>query len=131
MAERTPVIPPGAEAHYDEWKLSPGLRVGRTLYCSGQIGMAHDGSIPADPEQQFTLVFENLGAVLRAAGASFEDVVELTSFHVGLRRDLDVFLAVKDRYVGRPYPAQTAIGVAELGLPGLLVEVRAIAVLAG
>ena len=130
-APRAAVVPPGAEVQYSGWKLSPALRVGNVLYCSGQIGMAADGSIPAEAEQQIALAFENLGAVLAAAGAGFGDVVELTSFHVGLQRDLDAFVAVRDRFLREPWPAQTAVGVAELGVPGLRIELRAVAVLGG
>ena len=50
---------------------------------------------------------------------------------VGLRRDLDVFTRVRDRFIGEPYPAQTAVGVAELGLAGAVIELKATAVLPG
>lgn len=131
MTERQAVIPKGFEVQYDGWKLSPALRVGCTIYCSGQIGIGMDGTLPADPREQFTLAFENVKAVLEAAGASFADVVEISSFHVGLLEHLEAFMGVRDRYIGQPYPAQTAVGVAELAMPGALVEIRATAVLRG
>ncbi|MBW2422137.1 MAG: RidA family protein [Deltaproteobacteria bacterium] len=129
MAEQTIVIPKGLEVQYEEWKLAPGVRVGGTLYCSGQLGIGPDGALPEDPEAQFVNAFEAVGAVLEAAGGGFSDMVELTSFHVGLRQHLDLFQQVKERFVDEPYPAHTAVGVAELGLPGALVELKATAVL--
>jgi enamine deaminase RidA (YjgF/YER057c/UK114 family) len=63
-------------------------------------------------------------SVLAAAKLDFGDVVELTTFHVGLREHLGTFVAVKDRYLEAPYPAWTAIGVVELAVPGALVEIR-------
>ena len=129
MAEREIVIPKGMENQYEEWEIAPGFRVGDTLYCSGQIGFAADGSLPSDPETQFVNAFEQVGAILREAGASFADIVEVSSFHVGLVEHMDVFSKVRARYLTKPFPAETAVGVAELGIPGALLEVRVIAVL--
>jgi enamine deaminase RidA (YjgF/YER057c/UK114 family) len=85
------------------------------------------GSTAADPEAQFTQAFESLKSVLTTAGVSFSDVIEMTTFHVGLRDHLSTFMKVKDRYLQAPYPAWTAIGVSELAIPGGLVEVKVIA----
>jgi hypothetical protein len=67
--------------------------------------------------------FEQVRAVLAEAGLDFSDVVELTTFHVGLEH-LRVFGAVKDRHLAAPYPAWTAIGVSALAFPGGLAEVK-------
>ena len=127
MAARELVIPKGMQNQYEEWQIAPGLRVGDTLYCSGQLGIGPDGTLPDDPEQQLVNAFEHVKAVLAAAGADFGDVVELSSFHVGLVSQLGIFAEVRDRYLSAPYPAQTAVGVAELGLPGAIVEIKATA----
>jgi enamine deaminase RidA (YjgF/YER057c/UK114 family) len=66
-------------------------------------------------------------ANLRVAGLGFEHVVDMTSYHVGLRRHLTAFVKVKDEFISEPYPAWTAIGVTELITEGTLVEIRAIA----
>jgi enamine deaminase RidA (YjgF/YER057c/UK114 family) len=68
-----------------------------------------------------------LQSVLTTAGVSFGDVVEMTTFHVGLRAHLTTFMKVKDRYMQAPYPSWTAIGVSELAFPGGIVEVKVIA----
>jgi len=47
---------------------------------------------------------------------------------VGLRDEMDAFVRVRARFLSEPWPAQTAVGVAELGLPGALIELRATAV---
>jgi len=129
MGERQTIVPKGYEVQYEEWGLAPAVRVGDTLYCAGQLGIGPDGALPPDPEAQLVQAFEHVKAVLEAAGASFEDVVELTSFHVGLVAELETFTKVRNRYIGEPYPAQTAVGVAELGLPGAIVELKATAVI--
>lgn len=129
MADRTLVIPKGMENQYEEWQIAPGVRVGDTLYCSGQIGFASDGSLPKDPEAQYVNAFEAVGAILAEAGGSFADLVEVSSFHIDLVAHMDLFQKVRARYIAKPYPAETAVGVAELGIPGALLEIRATAVL--
>jgi len=121
------VIPKGMESYYERLHFAPAVRAGDRLYCAGVIGVAPDGKAPEDPEAQFTLAFELLHSVLAAAGASFTDLVDLTTFHVGLRTHVRAFARVKDRFVREPYPAWTAIGVSELLVPGGLVEIRAVA----
>lgn len=80
-----------------------------------------------EPEAQFATAFEALEDVLVAAGATLADIVELTSYHVEIGRHMDTFMRVRDRYLGEPYPAWTAIGVSELVMPGGLMELRAVA----
>jgi enamine deaminase RidA (YjgF/YER057c/UK114 family) len=120
------IIPKGMEYFYEQFHFAPAVRVGDVLHCSGQLGWAGPGQrVSADPKEQFALAFENLRRVLEAAGATFADVFELTTFHVGLQQHLRVFMAVKDSVLPAPHPAWTAIGITELAVPGALVEIRA------
>jgi enamine deaminase RidA (YjgF/YER057c/UK114 family) len=121
------VIPKGMETFYDRLHFAPAVRDGNRLYCSGVSGVGGDGKAPDDPEAQFTQAFELLQSVLTTAGVSFADVIELTTFHVGLQESLRTFAKVRDRYLREPYPAWTAIGVTELAVPGGLVEIKVIA----
>jgi enamine deaminase RidA (YjgF/YER057c/UK114 family) len=115
-------------AHYpEEWHLAPVLETGVFLFLSGQTGTRPDGSVSPDPETQFRDAFGSIEANLAAAGAGFADVVEMTTYHVDLRKHLDVFIKVKDEHVHAPYPAWSAIGVTELITEGTLVEIRVIA----
>lgn len=118
------VIPASMQAMYDRFHFAPAVRAGDLLLCSGQIGVSSDGRAPDDLDKQFTLAFEAVKAILDEAKLDFSDVVELTTFHVGLLSQLGAFMAVKDRYLPAPFPAWTAIGVSELALPGGLAEVR-------
>lgn len=81
-----------------------------------------------DPDAQFAVAFETLRAILREGGADLADVVEITSYHVGIAAHMEAFMRVWARYLSEPYPAWTAVGVAELIVPGGLVELRAVAV---
>ena len=127
MDKNAVVIPKGQEPFYEQYHFAPAVKDGDRLFCSGVIGIGADGKPSSDPEAQFTQAFETLSAVLATAGVSFADVVEITTFHVGLQQHLGKFMKVKDKYLREPYPAWTAIGITELAVPGGLVEVRATA----
>jgi enamine deaminase RidA (YjgF/YER057c/UK114 family) len=118
------LVPKGMEMVYDRFHFAPAVRAGKWLRCSGQLGTDDSFRVIAEPEAQFAQAFENAKSVLAAAKLDFRDVVELTTFHVGLREHLGTFMKVKDRYLEAPYPAWTAIGVVELAVPGALVEIR-------
>ncbi len=108
-------------------KFSQALRAGDLVFCSGQTGIAADGSTPADPAEQYALAFDSLRKVLADVGCVPEDVVDLTSFHIDYPQHMQEFIAAKAAFHGDARPAWTAIGVAKLGTPGALVEVKAIA----
>ena len=65
--------------------------------------------------------------ILREAGSSLDDVVEIVSYHVSMA-ELEKFRKVKSEFLTKNFPAWTAIGVEELVFPGLLIEIKATAV---
>jgi enamine deaminase RidA (YjgF/YER057c/UK114 family) len=119
---------PGLEAFNEQRHFSHVVAAGGLLLLSGVTGTHADGTVSPDPEEQFERAFAHLRRYLAAAGASLADVAEITSYYVGLREHLETFMAVKDRHLVKPYPAWSAIGVAELITEGALVELRAVAV---
>jgi enamine deaminase RidA (YjgF/YER057c/UK114 family) len=80
-----------------------------------------------DFKAQVRLTFENLRTVLEKAGASLDNVVKLGSYFVGIE-NLPDYGAVQAEFFKGKTPAQTAVGVAGLALPGMLIEVEAYAV---
>lgn len=120
--------PPGTEAVAEQYRLSQAMRVGNTIWVSGQVGAAADRTIPEGIEAQTRLTFENLKTVLESAGATLDDIVELTLLLTDTSIDLSPFQRVKDEYIRPPYPAITGFGVSSLALPGLLLEIRAVAI---
>lgn len=124
MSKFDVIIPDALRPFYETLHFAPAVKLDGRLYCSGMLGLGPDGKPVPDPEGQFVQVFESLQALLALDGATFADVLDVTSYHVDFSRHLPVFAAVKDRYVPAPYPAWTAVGVAELALPGALVEVK-------
>ena len=107
---------------------APAVRVDGTIFCAGQVGRTFDLEVIEDPESQFIAAWENLRLVLTLGQCTFDDVVDMTTYHVNMREHMDVFRAVKDRMFPRNTCAWTCIGVAELAHPGLLAEIKCVAV---
>ena len=122
------IVPPAFQAFHDAYHFSPATRVGDTIWVSGQVGADAEGNIGAEVQAQARIAFESLKHVLEAAGASLADVVELTTFHTDLHGEMEAFATVKDEYFPSRYPSWTGVGVAQLALPELRVEIRAVAV---
>lgn len=102
---------------------------GRHVYISGQLARDVHGNIVGrgDMRAQLGQVGENLKAALKAAGATLDDVVKITTYAT----DLDEFFRHVDlraEYFGRALPASTAVQVARLSHPDFLVEIEALAV---
>lgn len=121
------IIPESSRDHYDRWHFSPAVESGGFVFVSGCTGARDDGTVSGDLSQEFRQAFETVHLSLREAGLGFDDVVDITTYHVGLQAHLRDFMAVKDKYVPEPYPAWTAVGVTELAVPGANIEIRVIA----
>ena len=125
MAE--PVIPASMQKSYDNFGFAPGVKHGDLLICSGQLGTQADGSVPESTEEEFRLAWHSVGKILEEAGLTYADIVEFTTYHVGLQANLGTFMKVKAEFINEPYPAWTAIGITELAVPGARVEIRVMA----
>ena len=125
---RQSINPPGTEAMYDALHFSQATRVGDLIWVSGQVGIDANMAPGEGMEAQARLAFRSLKTVLEAAGASMADIVELTTFHIDLRGEMRDFVKVKDEFLPDRYPSWTAVGVTQLALPELRVEIRAVAV---
>ena len=110
------------------WLLSGGAR-GGLLFLAGQMPVNRQAQVvgAGDIRAQTRQTFENLKAVLAAAGSSLDDLVELVSYHTDMA-DLPGVMEVKGEYIPGDFPAWTAVGVSALALPGQLIEVKAVAV---
>ncbi len=130
MSKREAVFPANRHALYEAHRYSAAVRSGELLFVSGQVGSREDGSPEPDFTTQVELAFQNLEAVLAAAGCTFNDVVDVTSFHTDPESQFGAVMEVKNRVFNEaPYPAWTAIGVNWLA--GFDFEIKAIARLRG
>ncbi len=121
------IIPDDLKSYYDDWHMSPGLVCDGFVFFTGFTGTRADGGLSSDPETQIRDAFAKVQSVLEAGGIGFGHLVEMTSYHVGLRDHLDIFKSVRDSFVVEPYPAWTAIEVAGFVREGAIVEIRVIA----
>ena len=98
------------------------------VYAAGQVGFSPEG--PNDFQSQVDRSFDNLLAVLKASGASAEDVVKITLLIVDHSPEKLAYLGIKRRAVfGDQPPASTLIPVTRLYADGVLFEIDATAVL--
>lgn len=112
MTQRKAIFPADRHALYDEHGYSAAIKSGDLLFVSGQVGSRADGTPEPDFEQQVRLAFQNLKATLAAAGCTFDDIIDVTSFHTDPENQFGTILAVKQEiFDTRPYPNWTAIGV--------------------
>ncbi|WP_299024679.1 RidA family protein [uncultured Sulfitobacter sp.] len=127
MTPNDAVVPAGMENYVTDWQMSPAIWAGDMLFLTGMTGAGPDGGVSDDPQTQITLAFERASAVLAHAGLSFDDVVEMTSYHKDIAGHIDVFRSIRAQYVKTPFPAWTAIEVTGFVTPGTLVELRIVA----
>jgi enamine deaminase RidA (YjgF/YER057c/UK114 family) len=148
MSSRTVIIPKGMELLFEKFHYCPGIKVGNTLYISGQVGRDENLQVVKGIEAQFVQAFENVNKVLEAGKATFDNVVEMITYHVtkaGLGElqtealasaespnvipFLPIFMQVKDRYFTKNFPTWTGLAVAGLSTPGLIVEIKCTAII--
>ncbi len=125
--QRRSLFPEGTKASADQIRVSPGIVSGNHVFLTGLTGSRSDGSMPEDFDEQVRNAFEKIQIVLNEAGLDCGAIVEMTSYHVGLREHFDAFCAIREEYVQEPYPAWTAVEVAGLRREGAVVEIRVIA----
>ena len=124
---RRALIPASLAPSVNRLRLSPGILSGDHVFLTGMTGSRADGTMPDRDVEQFHTAFQKIGAVLAEAGLGFDAIVEMTSYHIGLRDHFDRFDAVRSQYVTAPFPAWTAVEVAGLRRLGAVVEIRVIA----
>jgi enamine deaminase RidA (YjgF/YER057c/UK114 family) len=98
----------------------------RPVFCSGQLGIGADDSVPATVEGQAALCFENIKTILAAAGLGLSDIIRVNAYVTG-REHMKGYMAVRDRYVGDPPPASTLMIVSGFTRPEFLVEIEVVA----
>jgi len=122
------VIDPGW-AWDDRLPLAQGKQLGNTIYVSGQVAYNANGQLvgEGDIKAQTRQVFQNIKDILTAAGAGMDDIIKINTYITDQSKFMDM-LAVRSEIFGDNPPASTAVVVAGLAFPGLLIEVEAIAI---
>lgn len=110
---------------WQEWGFSDAIVVGNTAYLSGVVAGTKDGD--TNLEDAYARAFDRLGIILKKAGASWDDVVDITSFHTDLKAQMPAIVAVKNKYIRAPFPAWTAIQVVRLIPDNGITEIKLVA----
>ena len=128
MADDRTHLTPASEAWMSGRPASAAVRAGDLLFLSGQASLTDDGRVTdaGDPAAQTRNAFARVRALLEAAGAGIDDVLDVMSFHKD-PRTMDAAFAVGRDVFSAPYPAWTALGMVGAHDPGIEVVVRVIA----
>jgi reactive intermediate/imine deaminase len=131
MSERKQIIPPDAGPHPLPWPYSHGIRVGDTLFVAGQVALDQELRVigPGNAEAQARQTWRNIQMVVEAAGGKVTDVVRVTTYLADLTHLEEIHSVRREFFPNGDYPVATVVQVAALGLPGLLLETEAFAVI--
>lgn len=101
----------------------PGQKL---VFCSGQLGIAADATIPADGRGQTELCFANIKAILAEAGLGLEHIIRINAFVTG-REHLKPYMEVRNSLFADPLPASTLVMVSGFARPEFVVEIEVVA----
>jgi enamine deaminase RidA (YjgF/YER057c/UK114 family) len=128
---RKAIVSPLWAQFFEDTGIPAAVRDGDTLYVTGHTGEDDDLTFSSDPEHQVRRTFMNIAQTLAEAGTDWSDVVEIVSYHVGLRSQAEALLSVSREFLAEPAPAWSAVGVTELWDEGSVVEISCVAVIGG
>jgi enamine deaminase RidA (YjgF/YER057c/UK114 family) len=116
---------PGMRKVMEEWGFSDVVVAGDTAYLSGVVvGL---GPEETNLEAAYARTFQLIGTILQRAGLSWDDVVDITTFHTELATQMPAITAVKNRHVKAPFPAWTAVEVSRLIPDRGITEIKLVA----
>ena len=116
---------PGERKFQEDWGYADAVVVGDTIFLSGVVAGLRSGE--TDLTLAYERAFTKIGNVLKRSGASWDDVVDITSYHTDLTSQMPAIVAVKKKYMAAPPPAWTAIGVSRLIPNTGITEIKMVA----
>jgi enamine deaminase RidA (YjgF/YER057c/UK114 family) len=124
------VTPGYGERQLRLFHYSQAVKVGDRLEISGQGGWNDDWEFPESIKDEIAQAFRNVERTLAVAGAGWEHVIHVNSYHVGLDEETNRVMTEQFRhYMPEHAPVWTCLGVAALGDPKMRVEIRVTAIL--
>ncbi|MCK9908168.1 Rid family hydrolase [Microbacteriaceae bacterium K1510] len=121
------LVPAGIRKPFAKYSHAVEVEAGaRLLFCSGQLGIGVDDTVPNTTEEQAVLCFEAIGRCLAEAGMGFANIVRINAY-VTAREHMAPYMAVRDRYVTVPAPASTLMIVGGFTRPEFKVEIEIVA----
>ena len=114
----------GERRFQEQWGYADAIVAGDTIYLSGVVVGQREGETL---EAAYERTYARIGAILRRAGASWDDVVDITSYHTDVTAQMPAIVAVHRRHVRAPFPAWTAIDVDRLIPERGITEIKIVA----
>ena len=129
--QRTYLNPDGLAAQPEPY--SHAIRSGDTLYIAGQVAFDEQNRVVGigDPRRQAEQVWRNIRLAVEASGGTLADIIKITVFLRDIRHAAAEISVRESLFTPGRFPICTLVQVANLGLPDLLMEVDAVAVLSG
>ncbi|HEV2569729.1 RidA family protein [Sphingomonas sp.] len=115
---------PQGRQNQEDWGYADAVVSGDMIYLSGVVAGQREGETV---EASYTRTFERIAGILARAGASWDDVLEMTSYHTDLQSQMPAIVAVKKRFVKPPALAWTAIEITRLIPDRGITEIKVIA----
>ncbi len=113
-----------------EYGYSQAVKIGDTIYVSGQISHDETGEIigVGDVEAQMRQAYQNIKKVLAAYGAGVENIVDETVFVTDMETAFKAAVKVrKEIFAGVPVAASTIVQIERLAFPELMIEIKCVA----
>ena len=123
---RIPIQPPDMKDQRPRY--THGWRVDSTIYVAGQLPYDKDGNLvgPNDIHAQARRVLQNIQRIVETGGGAMSDVVKVTVYVTDIRYR-EAYAEVRAEFFGSNPPASTFVQIANLAIPGALIEIDAIA----
>ena len=117
---------------YEAYNIAQAYRAGDLVFVSGQAALDLQGNIVGvgDFDAQAEQAFANLQAVLTAAGSGLDKLIKV-NIYVTDMANFELVVAVRERYLSPPWPADTLVEVGALALPELMIEIEGVALADG
>ena len=114
-----------ARADQEKYGYNDAVIAGDTIYLSGMVAGQAPGETSLVPA--YERIYRRAESILKRAGATLADVVDVTSFHTDITAQIDALAEVQKRMLGSPPPAWTAIDIDRLLPEGGITEIKIIA----
>ena len=117
---------------YEAFNIAQAYKAGDFIFVSGQAALDLEGNIVGDGDfgTQAVQAFENLQAVLTAAGSGMDKLIKV-NIYVTDMANFESVVAIRERYFSPPWPADTLVEVSALALPELMIEIEGVALAEG
>ncbi len=122
------IVPENHTWAYENWGYAAAVVQDDIIYVSGVVAFLEgEGSYEERYARGFSSALAVIDEILGEAGASLDDVVDITTFHTDLARQIETAVAVRMEVMNEPHPAWTAVGTTALAVPDGVTEIKVIA----